>query len=107
MTQGIALPAFKQYKPGFARMRATCDGREVLPIHPLVIERPVSPTAAVREGLYAFAPDAFGTGCREARLEVFSEQSPDRAEPLTLDDNVRAQIDKDFVEYRAALAPKP
>jgi hypothetical protein len=105
MTQGIALPAFKQFKPGFARLRATCDGKDVIPIHPLVIERPISETAAVREGLYAFAPDALGPACREVRLEVFSEKTPDKSDAVTVEARVREQLAKDFAEYRAALTP--
>ena len=103
MTQGIALPAFKQYKPGFARLQATCDGKAIVPIHPLVIERPISETTAVREGLYAFAPDAFGPECRELRLEIFSEKAPDTPDAITVDPRVREQLTKDFAEYRAAL----
>jgi hypothetical protein len=107
MTQGIALPAFKQYKPGFARLRATCDGTEIPPIHPLVIERPISETAAVREGLYAFAPDGFGPGCRTLTLEVFSEKAPDTRDAVTVDPRIREHLAKEFSEYRAALTADP
>ena len=106
MTQGIALPAFKQYKPGFASMRVTCDGREIVPVHPLVIERPISPTSAVREGFYAFAPDSLGPECTSVTLDVRSEKTPDRADTLVLDARVREQIARDFAEYRAALSTK-
>ena len=101
MTQGIALPAFKSYKPGFARMRATCDGKEVVPIHPLIIERQISATAAVREGLYVFTPDALGPQCQAVMLELYSEKTPDRRDSVTIDTKLRQQIAQDFVEYRA------
>ncbi len=100
MTQGIALPPIKRFTPGFARMRALCDDREVTPIHPFVIERRVSETAAIREGLYVFAAGAFGPHCRTVTLEVFSEKTPDRRETVVMAPSVSAQLWDDLAPYR-------
>ena len=41
-TQGMSLPPMKHFKAGFARMQAFCGNTEVTPIHPFVLERPIS-----------------------------------------------------------------
>ena len=101
MTQGIALPAFKHFKPGFARMRVTCGGAEVQPIHPLIIERRISATDAVREGLYVFDLDDLGPHCGKVTIEAYSEKTPDRRDPVEVDARVLQQIAHDVREYRA------
>lgn len=100
MTQGIALPPILHYEPGFARMRVLCGGREVTPIHPFVVERRVSETASIREGLYVFAPDALGPHCGAVAIEVFSEKSPDKAESARVDTPVLQRIWDDLAPHR-------
>jgi len=100
LTQGIALPPILHYEPGFARMRVLCGGREVTPIHPFVVERRVSETASIREGLYVFAPDALGPHCGAVAFEVFSEKSPDKHESARVDTPVLQRIWDDLAPYR-------
>jgi S1-C subfamily serine protease len=102
MTQGVALPPIKSFKPGFARLQAFCGDSEVTPIHPFLLERRISETDAVHEGLYAFAPDAFPQECGAVTLRIYSEKDPATAETATLDAKVLEQIWQDFAPYRGA-----
>jgi S1-C subfamily serine protease len=106
MTQGIALPPITHYEPGFARMRVVCGGREVTPIHPFVVERRVSESAAIREGLYVFAPDALGPHCGTATLELFSETSPDERDSARIDALVLQRVWDDLAPYRSQTAAR-
>ncbi|MFN7979149.1 MAG: serine protease [Vicinamibacterales bacterium] len=101
LTQGIALPAFLKFKPGFQRMRVTCGTTEVTPIHPLLIERRISEREAVYEGLYAFDPGAISASCGEVRLDVFSEKAPTLAETVTVPSSVLDRVWRDFASFRA------
>jgi hypothetical protein len=104
MTQGIALPPITHYEPGFARMRTTCGGRETTPIHPFVVERRISETAAIREGLYVFGPDAIGPHCGAVTFEVSSEKTPDKRESAKVDAPVLERIGADLAPYRGAAS---
>ena len=101
MTQGLALPPIKRFGPGFARLRVLCGGAEVTPIHPFLLERRTSATDAIYEGLYVFHPDAIGPHCGTVTLEAFSDKAPGKAEPVTVDGKLLAQIWQDFAPYRA------
>ncbi len=101
-TQGAALPAFKDFKTDFLRMRVFCGGEEVTPIHPFVLEHPVSDKDVIREGLYVFGPDAFGPQCGGVTLSLYSEKAPERADTVTIDPKVIDQIWQDFAPWRAA-----
>ena len=96
MTQGMALPAIKQLKSGFARLRALCDGTEVQPIHPFKLELRVSETDAIYEGLYAFDPAALGPQCGTVTLVLYSEKEPDKADTRVVDPAILQQIRRDF-----------
>ena len=100
-TQGAELPPFKDFKTSFRRMRATCGGTEVAPIHPFVLEHRVSEKNVVREGLYVFDPDALGPHCGTVTLSLYSEAQPERADTLTLTLAVVDQLWQDFAPYRA------
>jgi hypothetical protein len=100
-TQGAVLPAFKDFKSDFLRMRVTCGGADVVPIHPFVIEHRLSERDVVREGLYVFDPDALGPHCGTVTLSISSEQAPGRVDTLTLDARLVEQIWRDFEPYRA------
>ncbi len=100
MTQGIALPPIKRIRAGFARLRAYCGEAEVTPIHPFLLERRVSESEAVYEGLYAFDPDALSSTCGSVRLEIYSDKAPDTAENAVVDPKVLGQIWTDFAPYR-------
>lgn len=101
-TQGAELPAFKDFKTNFLRMRATCGSTEVTPIHPFVLEHVVGDKRVVREGLYVFGPDALGPHCGSVTLGLFSEQAPEKADTLTIDPKMIDQVWQDFAPYRAA-----
>jgi hypothetical protein len=100
MTQGVSLPPIKRFKSGFLRMRAFCGDAEVTPIHPFKVERRVSETEAIYEGLYAFDPGAFGPQCGTARLVLFSEKEPEKGDTRVLDPKALQQIWQDFASYR-------
>ena len=99
-TQGVSIPPIKRFKSGFLRMRAFCGDAEVTPVHPFRLERRVSESDAVYEGLYVFDPGAFGPHCATARLELFSEKDPDKADIRRLDPKVLLQVWQDFASYR-------
>jgi hypothetical protein len=100
-TQGMALPPIKRFTAGFLRMRAFCGDAEVTPIHPFKLERRVSETEAIYEGLYVFDPGAFGPHCATARLVLHSEKEPEKADTRPIDATVLQQIWRDFEPYRA------
>ena len=100
-TQGIALPAMKHFKPGFARMRISCGNAEVTPIHPFRLEQRVSETDAIYEGLYVFDPAAIGPHCGSVTLVLYSEKEPEKGETRIVDPKVIQQIWQDFAPYRA------
>lgn len=101
MSQGMLLPKIRRFKPGFLKLRAFCGPREVRPIHPFVIERRVSATDAVHEGLYVFAPEALTADCGTVTLEVYSEKAPGTPEMVAVEPAVLGQIWQDFAPYRA------
>ena len=99
-TQGIAIPSIKRFKSGFSRMRAYCGESEVTPIHPFQLERRVSETDSIYEGLYVFDPGALGPHCASVKLVLFTEKEPDKADPKVVDAKVIEQIWQDFEPYR-------
>ena len=99
-TQGAALPPLKDFKTNFLRLRASCGGNEVAPIHPFVLEHRLAETRVIREGLYVFGPDAFGPHCRAVTLTLSTEQAPDKPDTLTIDPEIIEQIWRDFALYR-------
>lgn len=99
-TQGADLPPFKDFKTSFARMRATCGGVEITPIHPFVLEHQVSEKNVIREGLYVFDPDSFGPQCGTVTLSLYSEAQPQRADTLTPSPAVIEKIWTDFAPSR-------
>ncbi|BCS35538.1 hypothetical protein TBR22_A47710 [Luteitalea sp. TBR-22] len=102
MTQGIALPPLTHFAPGFARMRVLCGAKELVPVHPFVVERRTSETEAIREGMYVFTPDAIGPHCGSVTIEVWSEKAPDKREVVTLDAPRLTQIWNDMAPFRAS-----
>ena len=99
--KGVALPPIKHFRAGFARLRVLCGDAEVTPIHPFLLERRVSETDAIHEGLYVFDPDAIGPHCGAVTFEAFSEKAPAAADRTTIDPKVLQQIWQDFAPYRA------
>jgi len=95
-TQGMALPPIKHFKPGFSRLRALCGDVEVTPIHPFTLERRVSETDAIREGLYIFDPQALGPHCKSVRLVLYSEKDPKKPDTRAVDPHVIERIRQDF-----------
>jgi hypothetical protein len=101
-TQGAELPPFKDFKTDFLRLRASCGGAEVTPIHPFVLEHPVSEKDVIREGLYVFGPDALGPHCGGVTLSLYSEKAPEKADTIAVDPKVIDQIWQDFAPWRTA-----
>ena len=101
-TQGAELPAFKDFKADFLRMRASCGGAEIVPIHPFVLEHRVSEKDVIREGLYVFDPDAFGSPCGLVTLSLYAETAPENADTLTIDPTLINRIRQDFAVDRAS-----
>jgi S1-C subfamily serine protease len=105
-TQGAVLPAFKDFKGDFLRLRASCGAADVTPIHPFVLEHRVSEKDVVREGLYVFDPGALGPHCGPITLSVSSEKTPGKVDQVTVPANVVDRLWQDFAPYRAAV-PEP
>ena len=100
-TQGAALPPIKHFKPGFSRLQAFCGDVEVLPIHPFTLERRVSETDAVHEGLYVFDPEALGPKCTSVKLVLYSEKvPPPKPDTQVVDRKIIERIAQDFAPYR-------
>jgi hypothetical protein len=99
--QGVNLPPIKRFRAGFARMRLRCGDDEVAPIHPFLLERRVSETDAIYEGLYVFDPATLGPHCGTVRVDAFSDKAPATADTATVDPGIVQQIWQDFAPYRA------
>ena len=93
-TQGMSLPPLKSFTPNFLRLRAYCGDTEVTPIHPFIIEHDVQGRSKIREGLYVFDRDAFGSHCPAVRFSMFSERDPDRADSKVIDPKLFDQLTK-------------
>jgi S1-C subfamily serine protease len=100
-TQGVALPPMKHFKSGFSRMRAFCGSAEVTPIHPFKLERRVSETDAIYEGLYVFDSDALGPQCGTVKLVLYAEKEPEKGDTRVVEPKIVRQIWEDFTPYRA------
>jgi hypothetical protein len=106
-TQGVALPKFKRYKSGFVRLRALCGTTEVTPIHPFELERQISETASIDEGLYVFEAGALGPHCGTVTLVLHSAAGPTEGDRRVVDPKILEQIWRDFEPYRKAAAAAP
>jgi S1-C subfamily serine protease len=106
-TQGIGLPQFKHYKSGFLRLRALCGTSEVTPIHPFELEKQVSETATIDEGLYMFDAGALGPHCGTVTLVLHSEKGPPEGDRRVVDGKILEQIWRDFEPYRKASTATP
>ena len=100
MTQGVAIPAMKRPKSGFARMRAFCGDAEATPIHPFKIEQRVTESEVIYEGLSVFDPGALAPECGAVKLVLYSDKQPEKADTLVVDPSVVQQIWRDFAPYR-------
>jgi len=99
-TQGVAIPAIKHAKSGFARMTAFCGDSEVAPIHPFKIEHRVSESDTVYEGLYAFDPVALGPQCPAVKLVLYAEKEPQKGDTRVVDPRTVQRIWEDFAPTR-------
>jgi S1-C subfamily serine protease len=100
-TQGMAIPAFKHFRSGFARMQAFCGDAEVTPIHPFKLEHRPSETDTIYEGLYVFDPASLGPSCGSVKLVLYSDKEPQKGETRVVDPKIIQQIWQDFAPYRA------
>ena len=87
-TQGADLPPFKNFKSSFVRMRVSCGAAEVVAIQPFVLEHKTSDTKVIREGLYVFDPASFAAPCSRVTLSIYSENTPDKADTVTIEASV-------------------
>jgi len=101
-TQGMAIPPIKRFSSVFSRMQAYCGDKEVTPIHRFTLERRVSETDTIEEGLYVFEPFALNPGCSSVKLVLYSEKEPAKGDARIVEANVIQQIKDDF----APIAPK-
>jgi len=99
-TQGMSLPPVKRFKAGFARLQAFCGETEVKPIHPFALERQLSDTTTIDEGLYVFDPGAFAPGCASTRLVLYSQKSLDKGDTIVVDSKVLQQVWEELAPYR-------
>ena len=65
-----------------------------------MIERQLSESAAIREGLYAFDPGALGPHCGSVRLVLYSEKEPAKGNEQVIDQTVIQHVWQDFAPYR-------
>jgi hypothetical protein len=100
-TQGVALPAIKHAGGSFSRMTALCGSMEITPVHPFKIEQRLSATSAIYEGLYVFAPEAFGPQCSSVKLVLYSEKDPGKGDVKMVDPKILRRIIDDFSPYWA------
>ncbi len=107
LTQGVALPPIKRFKPGFAGLRVFCGDTAVTPIHPFTLQQRVSDTDAVREGLFVFEPRALGPHCSAATLRLSSEKTPAKENTRAIDRRILQRIWDDFAPHRALAADAP
>jgi S1-C subfamily serine protease len=98
-TQGMAIPEIKRFSSAFSRMRAYCGDSEVTPIHRLKLERRVSETVTINEGLYVFDPGALGPQCGTVKVVMYSEKEPEKPDTRVVDSNVIQQIKQDFAPW--------
>lgn len=102
MTQGMNLPAFKRVDASFARLVASCGGREVMPIHPFTLESSIGGDTALVEGLYVFPANAFPADCGAATLTVYSQKEPQKGDVKAIDPAMLRQVLDDL---QPALQP--
>lgn len=99
--QGMSIPPIKRFTSGFSRMRVFCGDTEVTPIHPFTLEQRISESVAIHEGLYAFDPGALGPHCKTARVMLYSEKAPDKADVRAIESSLLQDIWEQFEPYRA------
>jgi hypothetical protein len=66
-----------------------------------VLEHRLPQGQTVREGLYAFDPDAFGPQCGTVKLVLYSDKEPNKGETSIVDPVVAQQVWQDFAPYRS------
>ena len=95
-TQGMSLPPFKRFKPGFAGLRVVCGTSELTPIQPFTLEQRLSESDAIVEGLYVFDPATLGPQCGSVTLMLYSQKDPQKADTLVVDPKVLKQVWQDL-----------
>jgi hypothetical protein len=77
-------------------MQAYCGDREVTPIHRFTLERQVSETVTIEEGLYVFDPFALNPECASVKFVIYSEKEPTKGDSRVVEQNIIQQIKDDF-----------
>ena len=83
-------------------MQAFCGDAEVTPIHPFKLERRISESETIYEGLYAFAGRRARTGSAGASSSCCTRRrSSAKGDTRVVDLKVLEQVWQDFAPYRA------
>lgn len=112
-SQGVyAGPANLHFKSDFYKMKLSCGGIEVTPIHPGKVEHQIAvDNGAVRvndatyEGFYTYAHDAIGPHCGTVSLALFTEKDPEKPDVRILSPKLVQKVWDDFASYRANVGP--
>jgi S1-C subfamily serine protease len=109
-TNGVStIPAKMRFKADFYKMRLTCGGKEVEPIHPgkiakviSVKDRFINATDATYEGLYTYPADAISPSCGEVSLDIYSEKDVVKAKVRALSQKTIERVWADSEPVRQA-----
>jgi len=99
----------RQFKDSFRSMRLLCAGKEVPPIDPgrSQFELPGNHIkGTTTAGFYSYQPDAISPNCDNAKLEIFSENSPRTPIVTSVSTTTVQRIWADMEPYRGTKASK-
>jgi S1-C subfamily serine protease len=111
-TNGVStIPAKMRFKADFYKMRLTCGGKEIEPIHPGKIakvigvkDRFINATDATYEGLYTYPADAISPNCGDVSLDIYSEKDVVKAKVKALSKKTVEKVWEDSEPIRRANA---
>lgn len=112
---GIPVPPDMKFKADFFQMRLICDREEVQPLLRKKVEFGADlqsyykvKTRFTYAGVYTYPFETFEPGkCGQLRLEVYSEEDPEKAIIAVIRPETKAKIWADFADYRNQQAAKP
>lgn len=89
-------------------MKLFCGNKEVEPIQPgkaATVANAhnafINVTDATYVGIYSYPPDAISPSCGNVRLQLYSENKPDKSESRDLDQKTIDRVWNDFRPYLA------
>lgn len=112
---GLPVPPDMKFKADFFQMRLICDREEVAPLLRKKVEFGADlqsyykvKTRYTYAGVYTYPFETFEPGkCGQLRLEVYSEEDPEKAIIAVIRPETKAKIWADFADYRNQQAAKP